>query len=236
METEIIDVIKNKLKSRGVTQKMLADDLKVSLTTVKRWYSGRGINLSNLKSLSDYLELSLTDLFALIENKRPESFNYNIAQENALAKEPKVLAFFDYLVRGKSVNFIKKKFNISERELTKILLKLDKIQLIELHPENKIKLLNKGEPVWNDNGPLSQRFKKEILEHFLSSSDFSSSKFFLHDYNLEDALKIKNKMKELELLLKSSNQKAILNNLETKSFGVYFSLKEFSWNMDRYLK
>jgi len=210
--------------------------LGVSLPTVKRWYSGKGITISNLKAICDYLGCSLSEVFAHIEGSEINSFIYTLQQENALVKEPHLLAFFDYLVRGKTVPFIRNKFALTESETTLILIKLDKLNLIELHPKNRVKLKNTGEPTWIPNGPLASHFRQEVLNGFVGSHEKENTIFYLHNYLDEDLVTIKSKLQDLENFLKLVNKRTLKNSKSSQSYGAYFALKKFQWSMDKYLE
>lgn len=231
LERRIMAVIKQRANALGLTQADLARELSVSLITVKRWYAGKGLRISNLEALSNLMGLKLSEIFALTDSYSAKTFSYTLAQEEALAAEPKLLALFDLLIGGVTLNQIKKRYNIDEKSLTSLLLKLDKLRLIELHANNKIKLVKAGEPLWNESGPLSKKFRSQMIHEFLGSHEKKSTSFMIHDYYPEDAEQIKNKIKELEVFMMSANKKASFNNKEARSFGSYFSFKEYEWDL-----
>jgi transcriptional regulator with XRE-family HTH domain len=236
MEQEIIQYLKLQAKSQGVTQEALARGLRVSLPTVKRWYSGKGITISNLRSICDYLGCSISEVFTSIEDSAANSFSYTYQQEQALVKAPRLLAFFDYLVRRKTVAFIRNKFQLSEAEVTSVLIKLDKLNLIELHPKNRVKLKLSGEPSWIPGGPLAIHFRAEILNDFIGKHEKENTNFYIHDYSDEDLAAIKSKLNELENFLKIVNKRTQKSSKSSQSYGAYFALKKFQWSMDMYLE
>jgi transcriptional regulator with XRE-family HTH domain len=234
LEVEIGEVVKARAKALGITQVDLSKQLGVSIATVKRWYSGKGFTLVAIRLIADSLGLSLTEIFSQVE-KGKKKFSYTYKQEVELAKNPELLVFFDYLLKGKSVNQIKFKFNLEDKYVTKILLKLDKFELLELFDNNKVKLLKSGEPVWLQKGPLSKRFKKEITDEFLNQVKDNESLFYLHEYLEEDLPKIQIKLEELKEILAYSNKKAEKRE-DKKSYGIFFAKSEFNWAMDKFLK
>lgn len=231
IDKKLMLVIKQRAKSRGLTQADLAKELGVSLITIKRWYAGKNLRISNLQSLCTCLGLGLSELFSMVEEFKVESFSYTLEQERFLAAEPEHLALFDLLIGGSSINSLKKKFQLDDRSMTSMLLKLDKIKLIELHPGNKVRLLKKGEPSWNPDGPLVKKFRKQMIENFLGNHDKSSMTFFIHDYLPKDIEQIRLMKNELENFMQSANIRASYHPNETKSFGIYLSVKEFEWNL-----
>lgn len=231
--TSLSELIKTRAKSLGITQTELSEQLGVSIATIKRWYSGKGLTLSAVESLAKCLSLSLTEIFSQVENTKI-TFTYTRKQETAFVKKPDILAFFDYLLKGKSVKEIESRFSIPSKKLTKILLELDKLELIELHENNKIKMLKSGEPVWSKGGVLSKQFKPEILNDFLGKVKEKNTSFSIHEYLVEDIPKIESKINELKDFLTYSNKRAQKSS-KKESFGAYICIDKYNWDMDKYL-
>jgi len=125
---------------------------------------------------------------------------------------------------------------MSRLEIEKNLSQLETLELIDWLPNNKAKLKVKGEPLWAPGGPLSKTFRNSILDSFIKGHDKRDTSFYLHDYLEEDLIKIRAKVDELFDFLSRSNKRAKISAENTKSYGVYFSSKEFRWNMDNFLK
>jgi len=234
INNQMSELFKSRAKSLGLTQVEIARDLKVSLPTVKRWYSGKGFTIAGVHQFAEYLGLSLSELFSEIE-KGKAIFEYTNKQEMVLSKKPELLAFFDHLLRGRTIKQIVSRYKIVESRLSKILLELDRMGLIELHENNKVKLLKRGEPVWKKDGPLAKKFREVITQSFLDKVGDKGSSFYIHDYLEEDLSKINLKVDELKSFLSYANKRAIKSEKNKKSFGIYFGMAEFSWDMDSYL-
>lgn len=231
LEKRIMNIIKLRASSQGVTQQDLANDLNVSLITIKRWYAGKGLKISNLEMLCNKLSINISEVMNLASESTLKTFYYTKDQEEALAHEPKLLALFDLLIGGFTISKIKKKYKIEDRAITVLLLKLDKIKLIELGSDNKIRLLVEGEPTWNPAGPLTKKFRLQMINEFLGHHEKGQSKFFIHDYLPSDIEQIKQKTQELEKLMLHSNNRARLNHTEATSYGAYILIKEYEWNV-----
>lgn len=235
MEKEIMELLKKRAKAQGFTQERLARNLAVSLPTVKRWYGGNGLTIANLKLLCDQLGCTLSEILGSVETAAPTSFSYTLAQETAFVKEPALLAFYDYLIRGKSVATVRSKFRLTEVETTAYLLKLDRLYLIDLHPSNRPKLKHSGEPTWLPGGPLSRYFRSRIIDEFVGDHEKSETVFYLHDYLEEDVLTLKTKLNDLEVFMKQAHRRALREAKSSQAYGVYFAVKKFRWSMDKFL-
>lgn len=213
---------------------MIAKEFDVSLPTVKRWYSGQGLSLEQASDLCHFLGLTLGEALHAIQ-KTTQTFLYTLEQEKFFAKNPDTLAFFDNLLRGKSLKSMRKKFRLSSTKMTDSLLKLDRLKLIELHPNNKFKLLKKGEPIWRPSGPLQVTFRSQILEDFLGTKKCDLDRFLLYEFSDDDAKAIQLKLLELQQLASTANRRSALANSKAKSYGLMLSLKEFKWSIDQFL-
>lgn len=232
---QLMSVVKQECKQRGITQSYLSNRLEVSLPTIKRWMRGEGVTLESLGALCSELGLSLGDITARLQEENKQCFTYTEAQEAFFSKNPDHLAFFDNLLRGKSPMQIQKKFNLKPQAVTKYLLKLDKLKLLELGSDNKFKLKVLGEPSWKPGGALSQTLRPQIVNEFLSSCSKNQSSLYLHDYTEEDSLKIRTKIDELVLLSREANKRATYSTAKSTAFGFFYGLKPFRWSLDRYL-
>lgn len=176
MNTEVVCAqIKLALKTKSITQDDFAIMLGISVPTIKRWLRGEGLLFRDLTKMLELLDLRLSEVSLIAEGNLNTQFNYSVTQEEALANTEGLLAFFDQLLKGRTPKQIAKSYKLSEKSLTFYLSKLDKIKLIQWLPQDKVKLLVSGEPSWIQNGLLSQKFKKQIIEehlrHHLNSKD-----------------------------------------------------------------
>lgn len=232
---QALQIVKNKAKSQGLTQNDLAKKLGVSLPTIKRWYAGGTITLESLKLLVNQVGLSLTEVFSSIEESALETFHYTDEQEYFFSTNPDYLAYFDNLLRGNTPSQIQKKFHLPEKKTVQYLSKLDKLKLIEWLPKNKVRLLVKGEPVWKVGGPLAVKLRNDIFKSFIESERKSETQFFLHDYLEEDRKEISRKIQDVVEFAKRANRRAKFNIDKAKPSGIYLSLQNFRWEVDKYL-
>lgn len=164
---KICSQIKFHLKSNNIKQDEFAAMLGVSTPTMKRWLKGEGLLLKDLGRMLGKLDLKLSEISLVAEGEQESKFTYTIKQEEALSKFEGLLAFFDLLLKGKTPNQIAKTYNLTTKSLSFYLSKLDKLQLILWLPKNRVKLLVQGEPNWIKDGPLSQKFRRQIIEGYL---------------------------------------------------------------------
>jgi DNA-binding Xre family transcriptional regulator len=120
----LLDALKKVLKARRITYAQLAVGLAVSEPTVKRLFAQEQITLNRLEQICDFLGLEFADLANQIrEGRMPQQLSVN--QEAALAEEPRLLAFLQYLLNEWSVADMREKLDISDAECVRWLTTLD---------------------------------------------------------------------------------------------------------------
>ena len=236
LSNDVMKVVKRKAKSLGLTQTNLAKRLKVSLPTLKRWLAGGAISLDSLSLLVNEVGMTMTEVFSSVEALTTMSFQYSEEQEKFFSDHPQYLAYFDNLLRGLTPKQIQRKFVIDDRKTVSYLSKLDKLNLIMWLPNNEVRLLVEGEPVWNPKGPLARQLRKDIFESFIKSEKSKDVHFYLHDYSKEDREEILKKISELIEIAKQANRRARYHAEEAKPAGLYISFQDFRWNLDEYLR
>ena len=101
------------------------------------------------------------------------------AQEQALADDPTLLRFFYLLINGYAAADIATDFELTELQTLALLTQLDRLGLIELHPENKVRLLTSRSVEWQEDGPVRKAYEARIKNEFLKA-DFNDEDAALH--------------------------------------------------------
>ena len=161
--------VKNVIKEKGYTQEEFAQIIGVSMPTLSRWLRGEGLLFQDLNRMLEKLGVKLSDLAMLAEGDLAQKFTYTLEQEDAFVSTEGLLAFFDQLLNGKTVSQIVRSFKLSEKSTSFYLAKLNKLKLIEWLPNNKVKIIVSGEPSWISGGPLSQKFRKQIINEHIQN-------------------------------------------------------------------
>jgi len=154
------------LREKGCSQAAFAKALGISLPTAKRWLRGEGISFQDWLRALEASGISLGELIerAGLDNYR--QFSYSPAQDKALAQTPGLLAYFDQLLAGKAPAEIARAHRLPKTATAQYLGALAKVGLIEWLPKDRARLLVRGEPRWNPQGPLAQKFRRQTLREF----------------------------------------------------------------------
>lgn len=230
---DLMAALKARCKAMGLTQGQLATKLGISLPTVKRWFSGHGVGLENLFQLLKILDISLDDIVSVLPQVKAKTFNYTLEQEDFFADQPEFLSYFDQLIQGKSPTQIERSFKISARATRKYLKQLEAIGLIEVHANDKVKLLVQGEPAWRQNGRLALVLRARAVTEFVQAAAVKSDELslFLHGYTAADLSELRQEIGVLMQKAQSLHRRSTILDDQTKPYGLMIGLAPFKWSV-----
>lgn len=134
LQDSLKDAIKAVLKQQKKTYDNLAEELEISVPTVKRILTKEEMSLSRLLQICDYLKISLTELEKIANhNKNTATNRFTEKQEEFLAKNPNYLTFLLMMYSDLSPEEIMKQTKIDDKSLKLYLLRLEKLDLITYH-------------------------------------------------------------------------------------------------------
>lgn len=162
--------LKKSLKAKGATYKKIAAALDLSESSVKRLFTGGDLTLERIELICSHFDISFIELCRHVGQEQEENlWLLTHEQERVMARDMRLLQIYSLLHHGKTVSFILATFDIEERELLKLLLTLDKLRLIELHQNNRIKIINKGPYRLNRDGDVGTKIFEQTKKHFMNS-------------------------------------------------------------------
>lgn len=167
--TALIDTLKRALKQQGLTYAEIARRLGMSEANVKRMFAAKRFTLDRLEDICQLLQLELTDLFLLHEESRQRITQLTEEQEKELVSDDKLLLVAVSVRNRLGFEDIIRHYHISETECIRCLARLDKLKIIDLLPNNRIKLRIDENFRWLPNGPIDRFFEQQIKNQFLKS-------------------------------------------------------------------
>jgi hypothetical protein len=166
----LIDGLKKLLKIKGYTYKKLANEIDLSEISVKRIFSNYDCSISRLATICRVIDSSVLELSEFsMKNIYDQNYYLTDEQETHFSKHPYHFFVFKELKNGKELNNIKFEDDLSKSELEKILLKLDMLKLIVLHPDNKVQVLVRGLIRPNLEGKFFNKVLKNQNLNFLET-------------------------------------------------------------------
>lgn len=194
-DTELlIQTLKKLLKNQGITYRTIASHLNLSEASVKRLFSQNDLSLKRVEQITNLAGYTFLDLLELMQEDKAYITTLTPEQEVSLLQDPYLLLVTFLLVNHWKLNEIVENYAIEAHRLTGILAKLDRLKIIELLPNNRVKLLTARNFTWRKRGPVQTFIHEQII------ADFFKSKF---DQQQQDLRFVGGLMSE------SSHQKAI---------------------------
>ena len=107
--------------------------------------------------------------FKLMEQQHGRLHALTVDQEREIAADIGLLVVTVCVLNRWSFDNIIEFYVFEELELVQMLARLDRLRLIELQPNNRIKLLVAPNFGWLPNGPIEQVFLKVIQQDFFAA-------------------------------------------------------------------
>ncbi len=168
----VIDVLKRELKARGLTYAEVARRIGISEPSVKRMFSQRNFTLERLDQICTAAGIEFTDLTRGFNREEHLISRLTVAQEREIVEDAKLFLVAICALNLLSFDDILATYDLTQAELVGLLLRLDRIGIIELLPNNRFKLRIARTFAWIPNGPIQTAFKSAADDFF--DSDFAA--------------------------------------------------------------
>ncbi|QYF96095.1 helix-turn-helix transcriptional regulator [Massilia sp. PAMC28688] len=156
------------MKARGLTYGELAARIDMSEASVKRMFSQKNFTLQRLDEILTASGIEFEELSAA--QAAPAMLQHlTLAQEREIIGDPRLLVVAVSAMNHIGFDDIVRYYDMTELEVTKYLLRLDKIGFLELLPNNRVKLLIARTFSWIANGPIQTYFRHEAAGDYLNS-------------------------------------------------------------------
>jgi len=166
----LLTVLKQQLKLQGLTYKKLAAELGLTESAIKQMFAADNMSLKRMDAICEILKLDISDLVSISEEQDNKIELLTAAQEAILVGDEKLLLVAYCVVNHWTFEDIIARYDLTEPECIKQLVKLDKMNLIELLPGNRIKALIAPNFAWQPNGPIEHFFRTEVQGAFFNDS------------------------------------------------------------------
>ncbi len=171
-----LDKLKQTFKKKGITYNHLAEQLGISLATVKRLMSDPSIRFERLLTLCDIAGIAIYQLLEQAANAPASHTEFTTEQDDAFDQCPALLSYFNALVfAGQSPEQIAEQHNLTDAANYLYLRKLEKIGLIELLTENTFKLKISLPVGFSSDSKVLRSQYKGLIEHTVEQVLFTSS-------------------------------------------------------------
>jgi DNA-binding CsgD family transcriptional regulator len=172
-------VLKQQIRIRGMRYKDIADQLEVSVMTVKRYLNSERVPVEVLEDIGACLGLGLLELAELAKaDSGGEALDLELQQETALASDYALALMRLLLYSGMTVSEIMDEYDIDEPTVVGLLTRLDRLKLIELLPGNRVRIRGTRYVEWKRGGPIRHTIQNDIRDHFVDMDFAGTDAFF----------------------------------------------------------
>jgi len=232
----LIKTLKRELHYHGKTYRDVALELNLSEASVKRMFSLGNFAMHRLELIcTRMLDIEMSQLFKLMEEDQHHIANLTYEQENELVSNLRLLLVAVCVRNHWAMEDIVNTYQISEAECIALLSRLDQLELIELQPRNRIKLLIREDFRWIPSGPIEQFFRKNVQQEFLNAKfdQIGDSNMYLHGM-----ISVESKAIFLKKLFNLASEFSDLINLDApqplamkQNVGVVLALRSWDFSV-----
>lgn len=176
----LVKLLKRQLKAAGKTYAQVSLELGLSEASVKRLFSQETISIQRIEAISAVAGLELADLFQLLAKEQQRITQLSHQQEKEIASDFLLLMVAISVINGFTFSQLTEHYALSSSICIKKLVQLDRLKLIELLPNNRIKLKVAPNFQWLANGPIQRFFQEKVEEDFFRTKfDKASEKLMV---------------------------------------------------------
>jgi hypothetical protein len=165
---QLISTLKRLLKAHGVTYMHVAKHLHLSEASVKRQFSKKNFTIQTLEAICNLIQLEFSDLVKAAEEVESVS-QLTEKQEMELVSDVKCVLIANCVLNHWTFQKIVATYKITDAECISQLLRLERIGMIQLQPENRVKLKISRDFSWLPGGPIHQFFREHAQTDFLNT-------------------------------------------------------------------
>jgi transcriptional regulator with XRE-family HTH domain len=165
----LISALKNVLKARGMTYAQLAKGLGLSEASIKRVFAEHSFTLERLDQICTLLGIEITDLARMVAHESATPSQLTLEQENKLVSDAKLLLVAVHVLSHWSLEELIEAYAFTKAECIRLLARLDKLGIIDLLPNNKIRVRVAPNFSWLPGGPIQLYFRAQLQNDFFRS-------------------------------------------------------------------
>jgi len=177
----LVTELKRALKDARLTYADVARELGLSTASVKRLFSSGSFSVRRLEQVCRLAGIGVAELAARAEDRAASTTKLTLAQEREIVADPKLFLMTWLVLNRTPFEQIVREYTLTEREVLRYLLRLDRLRVIELLPGNRVKLLVDRRFNWLPDGPVQMYlFERLLAEFFAARFAGPADEFYFH--------------------------------------------------------
>ena len=169
---DLVLALKKELKAAQMTYADLARALGLAESSVKRMLAKGDMPLSRVDAVCRALKLDFAELARRVADAQPLLEALTQQQERAVVADKKLLLVAICVLSQWTLEQMTGTYRLTEAEVIKCLVQLDRIGIIELRPLNRYRLKLAKTFRWRPHGPVMNYFRDHaLLDYFAGGFD-----------------------------------------------------------------
>jgi transcriptional regulator with XRE-family HTH domain len=227
----LVATIKKKLKNQGITYRDLAQKLDLSEPSIKRILTSGRLTIDRLLQISNLLGYTLAELTKEATSEQPRLTTLTEKQEREVVSDSKLLIVAVCALNQWTLEEMLAYYQLTKTECIKYLLQLDKLRIIDLLPNNRIRINVSRDFDWLPLGPIKQYFQSRGIYDFLESNFTQEDEVmaFVHGMFSDQAcLQIQDELRRLRLKFAELHEESLSVPLDKRSgMGLLFATRKW---------
>ena len=233
----LLDALKRLLKSRGITYRTLAKSVDLSEASMKRLFSEKTFTLQRLEEVCAVLEIDFFELAKLARGSTATVDEMTIEQEKTLAADPHLLGVFYLLFNDWQPRDIHERYVLTRAEVLKLVLKLERLGLVDLLAHDKVKLKVPKTLRLRLDGPIRDAHGRGVIASFIEADFEDAGGLFRFEVRELSRASVALLTRRVERLALEFNELAELDSYlpsgERETIGMALGIRPYvvSWAM-----
>jgi len=165
----LLRALKDTLKARGITYAQLAKRVRLSEASVKRIFARGSFTLERLDAVCEAIGIEISDLARAVAHEAETPSRLTWEQEKELVADTKLLLVAVHALNHWTFDEMVTTYALTKAECTRLLLRLDRLGVLDLMPNNRIRLKVARNFAWLPDGPIQQYFRARLQNDFFRS-------------------------------------------------------------------
>lgn len=185
--TQLLDTLRRALRRRGLRIADIAQACGIGEASIKRWLKGNGLTLERLEQLAGLAGLTLAELAQAADGPAGHlRRELTLAQEKALSEDDLLSFVFIVTLAGEAWQDIIADFGVAPALVEAALARLDKLALIDLLPDGRVRPLVVRDIIWR-KAPMRAQFEARMKPQFMAMDFAAPDAVYASDvYKLSD--------------------------------------------------
>jgi transcriptional regulator with XRE-family HTH domain len=167
--TQIVAELKRALRARGLTYAHVAKHLQLSEASVKRLFAAGDFSLERLDLICELAGLEMSELVEQMQQQATPINQLTLAQEQEVVADSKLFLMTWLVLNRWQLDDIVRVYDLTRREALRYLIKLDRLRIIELQPDNRTRVLVSRHFAWRPGGPVHNYIHQKLIKEFLAT-------------------------------------------------------------------